>query len=164
MLRAPASAGEQPQHSTSTAALENKRDYALSALAVLGWYRREGCGSVEVHARMVCLLTAWHARITLSQVVDEHSSSCSARIYDRTSGGQRQLTTTRTAVQWFAALCPVSCARAIARSTSHGVRAVRGRCLCLSGASRLHVGGPVVPEMDSTCTLVGTVARGRLAA
>ena len=35
----------------------------------------------------------------------------------------------------------------------HSVRTVqpydvRGRCLCLSGASRLHVGGPVVSEMD----------------
>ena len=41
---------------------------------------------------------------------------------------------------------------------------VRGRCLCLSGASRLHVGGPVVPEMDISSALVGTVARERLAA
>ena len=41
---------------------------------------------------------------------------------------------------------------------------VRGRCLCLSGASRLHVGGPVVSEMDSSSTLVGTVARKRLVA
>ena len=41
---------------------------------------------------------------------------------------------------------------------------VRGRCLCLSGASRLYVGGPVVPEMDSSSNLVGTVARERLAA
>ena len=41
---------------------------------------------------------------------------------------------------------------------------VRGRLLCLSGASRLHVGGPVVPEMDISSALVGTVARERLAA
>ena len=71
--------------STSTAALENKRDYALSALAVLGWYRREGCGSVEVRARMVCLLITWHARVTLSQVVDEH---CAAHILRESMTGQ----------------------------------------------------------------------------
>ena len=92
--------------STSTAALENKRDYALSALAVLGWYRREGCGSVEVRARMVCLLITWHARVTLSQVVDEHCSSRTARIYDRTSVAQLHLVMTRsTAMQCLAALC-----------------------------------------------------------
>ena len=85
--------------SMSTAMLDNGRNDALSALAVLGWYRREGCGSVEVRARMVCLLTAWHARITLSQVVDEHFSSYTARIYDRTSLAQLQLVVARTAVQ-----------------------------------------------------------------
>ena len=39
-----------------------------------------------------------------------------------------------------------------------------GRCLCLSGASRLHVGGPVVSGMDGASTVVGAVAVGRLAA
>ena len=93
--------------STSTATLENERDYALIALAVLDWYRRKGCGSVEVHARMECLHITWHARITLSQVVDEHCSSYTVRIYDRTSGGQLHLVMTRTVVQWFVALCRV---------------------------------------------------------
>ena len=64
--------------SMSTAMLDNGRNDALSALAVHGWYRREGCGSVEVRARMVCLLITWHARVTLSQVVDEHCSSHTA--------------------------------------------------------------------------------------
>ena len=90
--------------STATAKLDNERDDALFALAVLAWCRRVGCGSVEVHARMVCLLSTRHARVTLSQVVDEHFSSYIVRIYHRRRFAQLQSVTSRTAVQLFVAL------------------------------------------------------------
>ena len=53
--------------STSTSMLDNERNDALIALAVLVRCRRHACWSVEVCARMVCLLTAWHDQVTLSQ-------------------------------------------------------------------------------------------------
>ena len=128
-------------HDSSTATLDNERDDALFVLAVLVRYFRQGCGSVEVRACMACLHITWHARITLSQVVDEHCGSNTVQIYDRTSSGQLHLAVSRTPVQWFAVLCRVCCARVIARSTSRSVYAARGRCLCLFGASRLTVDG-----------------------
>ena len=56
---------------TSTAMLDNERNDALIALAVLVRCRRHACWSVEVRARMVCLLITWRDQVTLSQVVDE---------------------------------------------------------------------------------------------
>ena len=85
--------------------LDNERDDALFALAVLARCRRQACWSVEVRARMVCLLTTWRDQVTLSQVVDEQRSSHTVRIYDRTSGGQLQMIILLTIVQWFAAPC-----------------------------------------------------------
>ena len=41
---------------------------------------------------------------------------------------------------------------------------VRGRCLRVSGASRLHLGGSVASETDIARYLVGAVVVGRLAA
>ena len=83
--------------------LDNERNDALIALGVLARSRIQAHGSVEVRACMVCPLTAWHDQVTLSQVVDEHGSSHTVRIYDRTSGGQLQIVMVRTTVQWFAA-------------------------------------------------------------
>ena len=57
--------------STSTSMLDNERNDALIALAVLDRCRRHACWSVEVRARMVCLLITWRDQVTLSQVVDE---------------------------------------------------------------------------------------------
>ena len=57
--------------STPTAMLDNERNDALFALAVLVRCRRHACWSVEVRARMVCLLITWRDQVTLSQVVDE---------------------------------------------------------------------------------------------
>ena len=57
--------------STSTSMLDNERNDALFALAVLVRCRRHACWSVEVRARMVCLLITWRDQVTLSQVVDE---------------------------------------------------------------------------------------------
>ena len=57
--------------STSTSMLDNERNDALIALAVLVRCRRHACWSVEVRARMVCLLITWRDQVTLSQVVDE---------------------------------------------------------------------------------------------
>ena len=57
--------------STPTTMLDNERNDALFALAVLVRCRRHACWSVEVRARMVCLLITWRDQVTLSQVVDE---------------------------------------------------------------------------------------------
>ena len=57
--------------STSTSMLDNERNDALIALAVLVRCRRHACWSVEVRARMVCLLITWRDQVLLSQVVDE---------------------------------------------------------------------------------------------
>ena len=70
------------------------------------------------------------------------------------------------------ALCCATVCSALSRVLSESDRqvdlyertAVRGRCLCLSGASRLNVGGPAASEMDSASTLVGVVMGGRLVA
>ena len=89
--------------STPTAMLDNERNDALIALAVLARSRRQAHGSVEVRACMVCLLTAWRDQVTLSQAWHEHGSSCTARIYGRTSVGQLKIVMVRTTVKWFAA-------------------------------------------------------------
>ena len=61
----------QPRQHAYGNVLENEREHTLCALAVLVRCRRHACWSVEVRARMVCLLITWRDQVTLSQVVDE---------------------------------------------------------------------------------------------
>ena len=145
-------------HDTSTAAMDMERNDALTALAVLARCRGSACGSAEVRARMLCRPTAWRDRVALLQAVEERRSSQTVRIFDSTSDGQLHLVLARAAVQWFAALCRVCRARAIARLTSCGVCVAGGRCLRLSGASRLGIGGPLVSETHRASTVVAAVA------
>ena len=61
---------ERSLGSAPTAMLDNERDDALFALAVLARCRRQACWSVEVRARMECSLTTRHGRVPLSQAAE----------------------------------------------------------------------------------------------
>ena len=59
-------AQESSSHDTPAATMDNERDDALIALAVLARCRGSACGSAEVRARMLCRPTAWRDRHGLS--------------------------------------------------------------------------------------------------
>ena len=73
---------EHHRHHTAAATSDNERKDALFTIAALIWYRRQASGSVEVHARMACLLTTRHDRVVRSQAVEVQWSSHQVDFYD----------------------------------------------------------------------------------